>query len=302
MSSATDDFGLTGLFAKRERLLHSIAAAATNLTLTQEGRIASISQPQPRAAIDASPPITTSLAHLCGRPRIAAIAYFVAVLITITSSALISQQQSTTFKWDHPLVSAGRLDHIVDRIIAAETGGGDRPNGRSTADGPAQFLASTWLELLRRYRPDLTKGRSRAELLSMRHDAKLTRDMTKRFLQRHAAMLKRCNLPVTASTLYLAHFAGGAGAIAVLSAPRSADAALVLARADASGSVTRAKILAANPFLTHYTVADLEDWANRKMGNRTSRSWLVRVLWGKLAAAFSEFGRRPLCLCRSRCS
>jgi hypothetical protein len=300
VSSAIDDFGLTGLFAKRERLLHSIAAAATNLALTQEGRIASI-QPEP-AAIDASPSITTSLAHSCGRPRVAAIAYFVAVLITITSGALISPRQPTTSEWDHSLVSAGRLDHIVDRIIAAETGGGNRANGRSTADGPAQFLADTWLELLRTYRPDLTKGRSRAELLSMRRDAKLARDMTKRFLQRHAAMLQRRNLPVTASTLYLAHFAGGAGAVAVLSAPRSADAALVLARADASGSVTRAKIVAANPFLAHYTVADLEEWANRKVGNRTSRNWLVRVIWDQLAAAFSGSGTRLSCLCRSRCS
>ena len=37
---------------------------------------------------------------------------------------------------------------------------------------------------------------------------------------------------MTAGTLYLAHFAGGAGAVAILSAPDNSDAALVIASAD----------------------------------------------------------------------
>jgi hypothetical protein len=78
-------------------------------------------------------------------------------------------------------------------------------------------------------------------------------------------MLMRRGLPVTAGTLYLAHFAGGAGAVAILSAPENADAALVMASADATGRMTRAKIIKANPFLEKFTVADLKLWATRKM-------------------------------------
>jgi len=70
---------------------------------------------------------------------------------------------------------------------------------------------------------------------------------------------------VTAGTLYLAHFAGGAGAVAILSAPDNSDAALVLANADSTGRTRRERLLKANPFLEHFTVADLKVWADRKM-------------------------------------
>ena len=78
-------------------------------------------------------------------------------------------------------------------------------------------------------------------------------------------MLRQRGLPVTAGTIYLAHFAGGAGAVANLSAPKNADAALVMATADATGRTKREQIVKANPFLEHSTVADLKIWADRKM-------------------------------------
>ena len=59
--------------------------------------------------------------------------------------------------------------------------------------------------------------------------------------------------------------AGGAGAVAILSAPENADAALVMASADATGRSKREQIIKANPFLEHFTVADLKIWADRKM-------------------------------------
>ena len=70
---------------------------------------------------------------------------------------------------------------------------------------------------------------------------------------------------MTAGTLYLAHFAGGAGAVAILSAMEYADAALVMATADTTGRTKREKIIKANPFLERFTVADLRNWADRKM-------------------------------------
>ena len=47
---------------------------------------------------------------------------------------------------------------------------------------------------------------------------------------------------VTPGTLYLAHFAGGAGAVAILSAMENADAAHVMATADATGRTKRASV------------------------------------------------------------
>jgi hypothetical protein len=73
-------------------------------------------------------------------------------------------------------------------------------------------------------------------------------------------------LPVTPGTLYLAHFAGAAGAIAILSALEEADAASIMASADATGRTKRERLVKANPF----TVADLKSWADRKMRIRRS--------------------------------
>ena len=93
----------------------------------------------------------------------------------------------------------------------------------------------------------------------------MARVITARFTERHANVLKRRGLPVTPGTLYLAHFAGAAGAVAVLSALEEADATSVMASADATGRTKREKLVKANPFLERFTVADLKKWADRKM-------------------------------------
>ena len=96
-------------------------------------------------------------------------------------------------------------------------------------------------------------------------DAKIAREITTRFTEQNAQMLRKKGLPVTPGTLYLAHFAGGAGAVAILSALKDSDAASVMASADATGRTKREKIIKANPFLERFTVADLQSWADRKM-------------------------------------
>lgn len=163
--------------------------------------------------------------------------------------------------------SAGAaIDAVVERIIGVESDGDpNAKNKRSSATGLGQFLDETWLDMIRAHRPDLAKGRSQEEILELRRDAKIAREITARFTQRNAEMLMKRGLPVAPGTLYLAHFAGGAGAVAILSAMENADAALVMATADATGRTKREKIIKANPFLERFTVADLRNWADRKM-------------------------------------
>jgi hypothetical protein len=154
---------------------------------------------------------------------------------------------------------------VVDRIIRAESNGDPNArNRRSTAAGAGQFLDGTWLDMIRLYRPDLKHLDAKAAL-ELRFDATLAREMTARFAERNAALLSARGLPVTPGTLYLSHFAGGAGAAALLTAPAHVDAATVMAGADASGQLTREKIVKANPFLDRFTVADLVSWGDRKM-------------------------------------
>src|SRR5262245_53426910 len=156
------------------------------------------------------------------------------------------------------------IDTVVERIIRVESDGDpNAKNKRSSAMGLGQFLDETWLDMIRAHRPDLAKGRSQAEVLELRRDAKIAREITARFTERNAEVLKRRGLPVTPGTLYLAHFAGPAGAVAVLTAMEDADAALVMANADATGRTKREKIIKANPFLERFTVADLRNWADR---------------------------------------
>jgi hypothetical protein len=158
------------------------------------------------------------------------------------------------------------IDAVVERIIRIESGGDpNATNNRSSAMGLGQFLDETWLDLIRIHRPDLARGRSKDEMLELRRDSKLAREITMRFTKQNAAMLRKRGLPVTPGTLYLAHFAGGAGAVAILSSLEEADAASVMAGADATGRTKREKIIKANSFLERFTVADLRNWADRKM-------------------------------------
>jgi hypothetical protein len=165
-----------------------------------------------------------------------------------------------------PPFGNGTVKAVVERIIAVESSGDSNArNRRSSATGAGQFLDETWLEMIRTYRRDLVGGRSEKEILELRRDPELTRAIMMRLVVQNAAMLQKRGLPVTPGTLYLTHFAGPAGAVAVLSLSENADAASLMASADATGRTTREKLVNANPFLKELTAGDLKIWANRKM-------------------------------------
>jgi hypothetical protein len=183
---------------------------------------------------------------------------------SITGSIMYRLVDSTNSE----LTTIDDFTALSDLIITAESNGNPRDkNKKSSATGPAQFLDDTWIEMINAYRPTLAVGHSQKELLALRRDPDLSREMTTRFMQRNAKILRKRNLPVTPGTLYLTHFAGVAGAIAILSGPDNEHAATIMAKADASGHLTRAKLVAANPFLTDFTVADIKHWADVKMQN-----------------------------------
>jgi hypothetical protein len=164
------------------------------------------------------------------------------------------------------LIDKAAINVVAARIIAVESSGDpNAKNSRSSATGLGQFLDDTWLDLVREYRPDLIKGRGKSEILELRQEVTFARELTERSVEHNAAVLRQRGLPVTAGTIYLAHFAGAAGAAAILSAPDHVDAAHVMASADATGRTKPEQLIKANPFLEHFTVADLKTWADRKM-------------------------------------
>lgn len=145
---------------------------------------------------------------------------------------------------------------LVDSIIGVESGGNpNATNPRSSASGLGQFIDSTWLATIRQAKPELA-GKSDAELLALKTDPQLSREMTEAYANQNQAILSKAGVPVTPGTTYLAHFAGPGGAVKVLQADPGAMA----------GDVLGPAVVKANPFLAKMTVGDLQAWADRKMG------------------------------------
>lgn len=163
------------------------------------------------------------------------------------------------------LSSEEPVQSVVEQIVHVESSGcATLKNKRSTATGPAQFIEETWLCLIQKHRPDLAH-KDREQILALRRDHDLSREMAARYADQNATVLRKHDISVNAGTLYLSHFAGVAGAVAIMSAPDAEDAAEIMANADATGRMTRNIIVRANPFLENFTIADLKKWAEQKM-------------------------------------
>lgn len=146
---------------------------------------------------------------------------------------------------------------LVDQIIGVESGGNpNATNPHSSAGGAGQFINSTWLSMLRQHRPDLAQGMSDSDLLALKSDPQLSREMTAAYAADNGSILSKAGLPVTPGTTYLAHFAGPQGAVKVLNSDPNASV----------GDILGAGAVNANPFLRGMTAGDLQAWADRKMG------------------------------------
>lgn len=146
---------------------------------------------------------------------------------------------------------------IEDLIIGAESGGNPlATNPYSSATGLGQFTNSTWLQTLRQHRPDLFNRYSQQELLDLRKDPELSKQMVGALASDNSNFLRGRGLEVNPGNIYLAHFAGPAGAASVLGASDGSPVSSVLSP----------EAIAANPFLRNMTVGDLKAWAARKVG------------------------------------
>lgn len=146
---------------------------------------------------------------------------------------------------------------LIDNIISVESGGDpNAKNPNSSASGSGQFLNATWLDTLSRERPDLVAGKSRDEILALRNDPELSRQMTEAYAAQNGKILSNAGFEANPGNTYLAHFAGPQGAVKVLGSDPSAPIESILGT----------QAVAANPFLKGMTAGDLQAWAARKMG------------------------------------
>jgi murein DD-endopeptidase MepM/ murein hydrolase activator NlpD len=158
-------------------------------------------------------------------------------------------------------VSVAASDHsavetLTDRIIQVESGGRARAkNPLSSATGLGQFIEKTWVRMMNTYRPELARSLSRQELLALRFDPTISREMVRNLAREGEAYLRTRGHQITAGRLYLSHFLGMEGAHQVLSRPSSSKLIDVLG----------ANVISANPFLTGKDVGYVVSWAERKM-------------------------------------
>lgn len=152
------------------------------------------------------------------------------------------------------------VEALVARIIQVESAGNAQAkNTRSTATGLGQFIESTWLRMMKTYRPDLARSLDTAAQLGLRFDPALSREMVTNLARENEAYLRTRGHAITPGRLYLAHFLGPGGADLALATARTRPDASVL-------EVMGSGVVGANPFLTGWSLADLAGWADRKMG------------------------------------
>lgn len=128
--------------------------------------------------------------------------------------------------------------------------------------GVGQFIAPTWLSVIKQHFPQVAQGRSDADILAMRADPALSQQATAAYAADNQAFLAKNGLPVTPGTIYLSHFAGPEGAAKILQADPDAPVSSVLGAA----------AVKANPFLKDMTAQGLRAWAASKMGTTVPQS------------------------------
>ena len=153
------------------------------------------------------------------------------------------------------------------RIGARESGGNYGAQSRtSSAGGKYQFTDSTWLSTIRRARPDL-KGATDRELLKLKTDSsdegKLIQEQAAEFYLQNDVIpsLTRQGIEPTQGNVYLAWFAGPAGAAKVLKSDPNTPIRDILG--DKVIEANRAIKLGDKTF-DQFTSSDLTTWAGSK--------------------------------------
>ena len=161
------------------------------------------------------------------------------------------------------------VETLTDRIINVESGGSATArNPLSTAVGAGQFITTTWLRMIKTYRPDLAASMSDNQILDLRTDPTLSREMVQNLAREGEAYLKAHGQSVTAGRLYLCHFLGMQAAVVVLAA--AADTPL--------DTLVGQSVITANPFLTGHDAAWIQNWSDNLIAGHRGSSAPAQIV------------------------
>jgi hypothetical protein len=157
--------------------------------------------------------------------------------------------------------SAGGGGDVNSKIAALE---GTTPNPRSSANGPGQFINSTFRQYIGGASPEIASkiaGMSDAQLTAFRAAnastlAPIQTQMLSNLTTANQQALSSAGVPVTDANTYLAHVFGAGGAAQALKANPNTPAAAYLGGG---------KALTNNGLPGNATVAQVQAWADRKM-------------------------------------
>lgn len=140
------------------------------------------------------------------------------------------------------------MEDFLDRLMAAESGGRLRSkNPRSTALGPFQFIESTFLFVANKHFKSEVAGLTEQQILARRTDMAFSRRAARAYVHDLMAVLASRGLPVSPVSVRIAFLVGPSAAVRLLGSRPNQPLASVLS-ADA---------IAANPFMSGATIADL---------------------------------------------
>jgi hypothetical protein len=161
--------------------------------------------------------------------------------------------------------AGGAIESFVDRVVKAESGGDNSAkNPNSSATGAGQFIASTWLDLFKRYFPDRAEGMTRGAILALRKDGNVSRSLIEAYARENAAVLQSAGVHVDEAALQLAHFLGAGDAAKVFNAASGTPLAGLISAASIKANPT---ILGGGA-----TVNDAISYAQRRANAPTSGS------------------------------
>lgn len=146
-----------------------------------------------------------------------------------------------------------------DKVVGRESGGNRFAKaGTSSATGLHQFTEGTWLKLFRQHFPEMASGMTKAAILALRTDPKMSDRMFDLLTEANAKMLVDAGYSPTDTNKYLAHFLGISDTLKVLG----------VGTATPIQRLVQPDSIAANPsvFKKVKTAGDMVGWSAQKMG------------------------------------